>query len=314
MSRGAMDRKGLFATILGEVPRAKGLAGEVRAVPLDALSFPPSQPRRYFDEGAMNELVASVRDHGILQPLLVRPLGGNRDGYEVVAGERRYRAAKRAGLSEVPAMVRPMNDEEAARYALLENLQREDLNPVEETEGILGLLSRALGSDAEGTVALLYRMANRKKLSASRAATHSVMGSDQQEEKVVAVFHALGTMTWESFVKNRLPLLNLPDDVLAALRAGRIAYTKARIVAQVKDEKKRRSLLREAVEEDLPLVSLRERAKALSAGSSPSPPEDLPARASTLAKNLRRRGALSDREKRERLEALLTQMEEILRS
>lgn len=314
MSRGAMDRKGLFASILGEVPRGKGAAGEVRAVPLDALSLPDSQPRRYFDEGAMDDLVASVRANGILQPLLVRPLATDPNGYEVVAGERRLRAAGRAGLSEVPAMVRPMSDEEAQRFALLENLQREDLNPVEETEGILGLLAGALGSDAGATVAFLYRMANRKKLSASRAATHNVMGSDPEEETVVAVFEALGTMTWESFVKNRLPLLNLPDDVLEALRAGRIAYTKARIVARVKDEKKRRTLLREAVEEALPIAALRERARALTIRSAPHASEDLPARASSLAKNLRRRGALRDLDKRERLESLLAQMEEILRS
>ncbi len=314
MSRGSIDRKGLFATILGEVPREKGTAGDVRALPLDALSLPQRQPRRYFDEGAMEDLVASMRVNGILQPLLVRPLAGDGEAYEVVAGERRYRAAQEAGLSEVPAMIRPMNDEEAARYALLENLQREDLNPVEETEGILGLLSGALDADVEGTVTLLYKMANRKKLSAPRAATHNVMGGDPQEETVVAVFGSLGTMTWESFVKNRLPLLNLPDDVLEALRAGRIAYTKARVVARIKDEGKRRALLREAMEENLPLVSVRERARALSAESSPPTPEDLPARASVLAKNLRRRGALRDPETRERLESLLVQMEEILRS
>ncbi len=313
MSRGAMDRKGLFASILGEVPRGEGAAGEVRAVPLKALSLPDSQPRRYFDEGAMAELVASVRANGILQPLLVRPLEGKRNGYEVVAGERRYRAAERAGLSEVPAMVRPMKDEEAQRFALIENLQREDLNPVEETEGVLGLLSGALDMDVEGAVALLYRMANRKKVSASRAATHNVMGGDSREETVVAVFDALATMTWESFAKNRLPLLNLPDDVLDALRGGRLAYTKARVVARIKDEKKRRALLREAVKEGLPLASIRERAKALTTKSSSPASEDLPARASTLAKNLRRRGALNDREKRERLESLLTQMEALLR-
>lgn len=313
MSRGAMDRKGLFASILGEVPRAKGADGEVRAVPLDALSLPDSQPRRYFDEGAMAELVASVRANGILQPLLVRPLEGDPNGYKIVAGERRFRAAQEARLSEVPAMVRSMTDDEAARYALLENLQREDLNPVEETEGILGLLSGALGMDVEGAVAFLYRMANRKKLSASRAATHNVMGSDPEEETVVAVFDALATMTWESFVKNRLPLLNLPDDVLEALRGGRLAYTKARVVARIKDEKKRRALLREAIEEGLPLASLRERAKALTTKSSSPASQDLPARASTLAKDLRRRGALNDREKRERLESLLAQMEALLR-
>lgn len=315
MSRKPMDRKGLFASILGDVPREKGASPEVRALPLDALSLPPSQPRRYFDEGAMRELVSSVRANGILQPLLVRPPEGDREGYEIVAGERRFRAAQRAGLSEVPAMVRPMQDDEAARYALLENLQREDLNPVEETEGILGLLSRALGVDAEGTVAILYRMANRKKLSASRAATHNAMGTDDpREEAVMAVFDALHTMTWESFVKNRLPLLNLPEDVLEALRGGRIAYTKARIIARVKDEPKRGALLREAVEKDLPLVSLRERAKALSGGRGALTSEDLPARASSLAKRLKRRGVLKDREKRERLESLLAQMEEILKS
>ncbi len=309
-----MDRKGLFRTILGEVPREKETVGNVRAIPLETLALPESQPRRYFDEAAMDELVHSVRTNGILQPLLVRPLAGDgEEAYEVVAGERRYRAAQRAGLSEVPAMVRPMEDEEAARYALLENLQREDLNPVEETEGILALLSKGLDKSPEEVVSLLYAMSNRKKLSASRAATHKGMGN-REEETVVAVFESLGKMTWESFVKNRLPLLNLPDDVLEALRAGRIAYTKARLVARIRDEKKRRALLGEAIREDLPLATLRDRANALLSKSSPPPPEDLPSRASALAKDLRRRGALKDREKRERLEALLAQMEELLRS
>lgn len=315
MSRGSIDRKGLFRSILGEVPREKGPTGDVRSVPLGALSLPErGQPRRYFDEAAMDELVASVRANGVLQPLLVRPSADDREGYEIVAGERRYRAATRAGLSEVPAMVRAMTDGEAARYALLENLQREDLNPVEETEGVLALLSEALGKGSEEVVSLLYAMGNRKKsLAASRGATHNDMGS-REEEAVVAVFEALGTMTWESFVKNRLPLLNLPDEVLEALRAGRIAYTKALVVARVRDEAKRRALLREVVEEDLPLASVRDRARALTVKTAPSPPADLPSRASALAKNLRRRGALKDRDKRERLESLLAQMEELLGS
>ncbi len=311
MSKGAMDRKGLFRSILGELPREKGPSGDVRAVPLGTLTLPESQPRRYFDDGAMSELVASVRANGILQPLLVRPVEGDGEAYEIVTGERRYRAAQGAGLSEVPAMIRPMEDEEAARYAILENLQREDLNPVEETEGILALLARGLGRSPEAVVSLLYAMANRKKLSASGARTHNVMGSPE-EEAVVEAFAALGTMTWESFVKNRLPLLNLPEDVLEALRAGRIAYTKARVVARVKDEEKRRALLKEAIAEDLPLALLRKRVNALLTKASPR--DDLPSRASALAKDLRRRGALGNREKRERLEVLLSQMEELLRS
>ena len=107
-------------------------------LPLDKITLPQTQPRRYFDPQAMQSLVESIKSEGILQPLLVRPVGKK---YEVVAGERRYRAALEAGLTEVPATIREMTDGQAVQYALVENLQREDLNPVEEAEGILSLLS-----------------------------------------------------------------------------------------------------------------------------------------------------------------------------
>lgn len=103
-------------------------------VSLDKLTLPATQPRRYFDPQALASLVESVKTNGILQPLLVRPSG---ERYEVVAGERRYRASLTAELTEVPVIVREMTDEQAVQYALVENLQREDLNPIEETEGIL---------------------------------------------------------------------------------------------------------------------------------------------------------------------------------
>jgi ParB family transcriptional regulator, chromosome partitioning protein len=97
------------------------------------------QPRHYFDPEKLEQLVQSIAQHGILEPLLVRPLETNQ--YELVAGERRYRAALKLGLSEVPVVIRQLNDEEATQLALIENLQREDLNPIEETEGILQLLA-----------------------------------------------------------------------------------------------------------------------------------------------------------------------------
>ena len=84
------------------------------------------QPRRYFDESALAELADSIRQHGVLQPLVVRPLAGG--GYQIIAGERRWRACRMAGVSEVPAVVREMTDVEAMEIALIENLQREDLN------------------------------------------------------------------------------------------------------------------------------------------------------------------------------------------
>jgi ParB family chromosome partitioning protein len=93
----------------------------------------------------MQELVESVQQHGVLQPLLVRSRSD--DQYELVAGERRYRAAKEVQLAEVPVVIRELSDEEAMQLSLIENLCREDLNPVEETEGILQLLALRLGSD-----------------------------------------------------------------------------------------------------------------------------------------------------------------------
>ncbi|NYT58463.1 ParB/RepB/Spo0J family partition protein [Alcaligenaceae bacterium] len=99
------------------------------------------QPRTRMDEGALNELADSIRSQGIMQPILVRPLLGKDKGkYEIIAGERRFRAAKLAGLAEVPVLVREVADENAAVMALIENIQREDLNPLEEAQGVRRLL------------------------------------------------------------------------------------------------------------------------------------------------------------------------------
>lgn len=99
-----------------------------------------AQPRRKFDEQALNELAESITQHGVVQPLLVRPIGGGR--YQIVAGERRWRASRMAGLQTVPAVVRELSDEQTMEIALIENLQREDLNSVEEAEGYKSLIEK----------------------------------------------------------------------------------------------------------------------------------------------------------------------------
>jgi len=106
-------------------------------LPLALIRPNPDQPRRRFDEAALAELAASIKKQGLLQPLLVRPRG---EGYELVAGERRYRAAQMAGLAEVPAVVREVDDATAAALALIENIQRRDLNPIEEARGLARLI------------------------------------------------------------------------------------------------------------------------------------------------------------------------------
>jgi ParB family transcriptional regulator, chromosome partitioning protein len=311
-----VNRKSVFQDILGAVVRQEvEREDNVGLLALSTLRLPDSQPRRYFDPRAMDELVGSIQRHGILQPLLVRPLAKDRAGeYEIVAGERRYRAAREVGLAEVPVVVRKMGDEEAVQYALLENLQREDLNPVEETEGILRLLALGLDKDTEDVISLLYKMQNTVRHQARRGAsgvTHNVMGNSE-EKVVLSIFDEFGRMTWESFVNNRLPLLNLPDDILQALRSGRIAYTKARTIARLKDEKEREAVLREATAQDLSLTVIRNRVNALLTKQATITPLDLPGRASALAKKLRRRKFLRDEKKRERLETLLAEMESLL--
>ena len=102
----------------------------IRHVPVDRIEPNPENPRLVFEESALEELAASIREHGVLQPILVRPRG--RDDYQLVAGERRWRAARRAGLETVPALVEELDDDAALEIAVIENLQREDLSPLEE--------------------------------------------------------------------------------------------------------------------------------------------------------------------------------------
>ena len=225
----------VLGTALLKGKRAQGAGREVVTVPLEAL-VPSPQPRRRFEN--LEALARSIREQGVLQPLLVRPLGDGR--YAIVAGERRHRAAKMAGLAEVPVRVLDLSEKEARLLALVENLQREDLNPYEETLGALDLLSEELGKTREEVVGLLHRMRDE----ARGKVPHNVVGSPEAQ-RVEEVFRALGRMSWESFVQHRLPLLGLPEDLRAALEAGTLPYTAALELKKVKDPEARARLLEE---------------------------------------------------------------------
>lgn len=278
-------------------------------VPLAKIIISQAQPRRYFAPEAMQALAESVKKDGVLQPILVRPVG---DKYELVAGERRYRAAQEAGLTDIPAVVRPMSDTEAVRFALTENLQREDLNSVEETEGILELLAITLEYPTAEVTLLLQRLQKeikRKKLS------HNVMGQSEVESVppelaiIQSVFDLLGRMSWESFTSNRLPLLNLPADILEALRSGRIEYTKAKEIAKLELESERGELLEEALSQSLSLSQIRERVKA----SQPQNKQgEFTARLDATARRVKKSKVWENPSKRSRLESLLAQIEELI--
>ena len=137
--------RGLDALLGGDSDNVTAPAGAPSALPVSQVQAGKYQPRTRMDEGALAELAASIKSQGIMQPVLVRPLPDNSgfgaQRYEIIAGERRFRAAQLAGLEEIPVLVREVDDQTAAAMALIENIQREDLNPLEEAQGIARLIS-----------------------------------------------------------------------------------------------------------------------------------------------------------------------------
>ncbi len=140
LGRGLEALLGADAAAIGNLGNSEPGAGQPNTLPVAKLQPGKYQPRTRMDEGALAELADSIRAQGIMQPILVRPVDAARGRYEIIAGERRYRAAQLAGLTEVPVLVRDVPDEHAAAMALIENIQREDLNPLEEAQGVRRLL------------------------------------------------------------------------------------------------------------------------------------------------------------------------------
>ncbi|HEY9631590.1 MAG TPA: ParB/RepB/Spo0J family partition protein [Coleofasciculaceae cyanobacterium] len=231
---------------------------------LTDIALPARQPRQYFDPVKLEQLVESIKVYGVLENLIVRPLLNADKQYELVTGERRYKAASIVGLTQVPVTVRQLTDEQALSVALIENLQRSDLSPIEETEGILQLLSIQLNLKKDKVVALLYRIQHEQR----GKVAHNIIGSPQFEQ-IETLFSKLGRFTWESFVVNRLPLLKLPAEMLELVRSGRLAYTKAQLLARVKNEELQATLLQEALEHNLSLSEIRKRIKGKTFNVSP---------------------------------------------
>ena len=201
--------RGLSAILASTAPPAAGERDpELREIPLELIVPNPRQPRRAFDEAALAALADSLRERGVLQPVLLRPIAGGT--YELIAGERRWRAARMAGFEHVPAVVRPHDDAESLELALIENMAREDLNPVEESRAC-ALLVEELGLTREDVG---------RRVGRSRVA-----------------------------VSNLLRLLDLPDDVLDLLSEGRLTEGHGRALLMASDHGERRRLGRTAADE-----------------------------------------------------------------
>ena len=175
------------------------------------------QPRRHFDAQALADLADSIRKQGVLQPLLVRPAP---DGHEIIAGERRWRAAQQAGLTEVPVYVRDLTDEQATRAALMENLHREDLNQYEEAAATLRLVALTLGVYEDTARARMYAAAR---------------GTNTEDRDVLEqLFAAASLGSWQSFTTNKLRVLRYPEAIVQAMQAG-LHYSIAAVIAAAPD-------------------------------------------------------------------------------
>jgi len=250
------------------------------------------QPRRHFDPITLESLAANFRKVGILQPLLVRPIEGA--FYEIIAGERRYRAAQLAELTAIPCSVRELSDGEAFEISLFENLQREDINPYEETDGVLRLLELKLSKERREVESLLIQIKNLEQRGKPETAFDNNVIITEEHNAVAQVFQDIGRFTCQSFVANRLPLLNLPDDIKDTLRQGRVQYTKALAISRIDNECERSELLERAVSDTLTLSEIKQQVKLIqqrSRSGFTKPVEPLDKRASQIEKSWAKRKA-----------------------
>lgn len=213
----------------GSATSASNTASKTK-LPIEDIVPNPNQPRIHFNETELRELSESIQEHGVLQPLLVRKHG---NGYEIIAGERRYQASKLAGLEEVPVIIKDVDDEQMLALALIENLQRSDLNPVEEAKGYRQLI------DASG----MTQEALSKAVSKSRSA-----------------------------ITNSLRLLDLPEVVQQMIFEGKLTAGHARAILAVPYEDARIKLAEKVVAEGLSVRATENLAPLFSAGETPKTP------------------------------------------
>jgi ParB/RepB/Spo0J family partition protein len=211
----------------------------VRVVHIERIEPNPEQPRMVFEQEALDELAASIREHGVLQPILVRPLGPNT--YQIVAGERRWRASRQAGLATIPALIEDIDDDTALEIAIIENLQREDLTPLDEA-------------------AMFDRMIHQHGYSIRKLADK--LGKDK------------------GYLENRLRLADAPAEIRELVSLRKDSLSHAYELMKVEDPKKRRRLAAQVARGELTLIKLRDkiegrrsRPAVLTDGPVEEPPE-----------------------------------------
>lgn len=294
-----LDRDSLFKSILGNLGSDDD--GETtNLIPIAQIRFNSDQPRRHFDEQSLSELAESITKRGVLEPVLVRRRG---DGFELIAGERRTRAAQQAGLEQIPAVILTVDDDAALEISIMENLQREDLNAVEETEAVLRLLQLHLGLGKERVITVLQEIYNEER---GRGASDTV--AEDVKDEVRSLLARLGRFTPSSFYVNRVPILDFPPELLSAVRSGKLEFTKAQALARIKADSQRKKLLEEAIREGLTLSQIRARSAGTKAAGGAGEKQLAETRKLLTDRRLARLSAKD----RQRANKLLAELRELL--
>lgn len=223
--------KGLDALFLDNSTQTGSPGSEI--IRINEIEPNRNQPRKAFEDEPLQQLADSIREHGLIQPLIVRPLKAG--GYQIIAGERRWRASRMAGLSEIPVIVMDIDDEKTMALALIENLQREDLNAIEEARGYRDLMDTYNMTQADVS----------KSIGKSRSA-----------------------------IANTLRLLNLPDMVLDYVKSGELSSGHARALLSIDDQEQILAIAQKAVKEGLSVRELERLMKTISTAEvqKPTPP------------------------------------------
>ena len=226
----AERKRGMGRGLAAILPESGAGGPELKQLPVELIEPNPDQPRTNFEKGALDALAGSIKSAGMLQPLIVRPVDGGR--YELVAGERRWRAAQKAGLEQVPAVIRVSPEDERLQSALIENMVREDLNPVDEARACAALVDD-LGISKQELA---------QRVGRSRAA-----------------------------ISNLIRLLELPDGALSLLERGELSEGHGRALLQVSDQDARASLAKKAAAEGWSVRETEDRTRAGGKGSRKAP-------------------------------------------
>lgn len=282
---------------------------KIKVIPIDDIVRNERQPRQYFSEENIESLAASLKKHTFRGAINVRRLDNNK--YEIVAGERRWRAAKKAGLTEVPCIIDDYTDEEALEFALVENLQREDLSKLEETEGVLQLIETKFGIPQERAITIVRSEGHPDK-------SRSNVAPSEEFEHILSVLAAFN-IELQTFRTKNLRTLDLPEELKEAHLTKGLSYLSALELSKVKDEETRAALLKEVLTGKLSFREVKKRVQEgvtiQGKGETPPPPEpSLFERVEDSLKKAKKAKAFFEKpQKKKRLERLLKELDALLK-